>query len=72
MHCVPVACVNFSLGMAAGAINSNPMEARRPSMMSNEVDSVLKSLLPSDSGVASLISEEVDHVLEDALPNQRL
>lgn len=56
--------------MAAGASNTNPMEARRPSVMSKEVDSVLKSLLPSDSGVASLVSEEVDHVLEDALPNQ--
>ena len=58
------------MDMAAGASNSNPMEAQRPSVMSTEVDSVLKSLLPSDSGVASLVSEEVDHVLEDALPNQ--
>ena len=56
--------------MAAGASNSNPMAARRPSVVSKEVDSVLKSLLPSDSSVASLVLKEVDHVLEDALPNQ--
>jgi hypothetical protein len=52
--------------MNAGANNNSVEEMRRPSVVSHEVDSVLKALLPLGSGVPKVSPD--DDVLEDALP----
>ncbi len=52
--------------MDAGANNTSTVEMRRPSVVSHEVDSVLKALLPYGSGVAKVSLD--NDVLEDALP----
>lgn len=64
------ACVRFRkhelMGMDAGANNTSTLEMRRPSVVSHEVDSVLKTLLPYGSGVPKVSLDS--GVLEDALP----
>jgi len=54
------------MGMDAGANNTSTLEMRRPSVVSHEVDSVLKTLLPYGSGVPKVSLDS--GVLEDALP----
>ncbi len=54
------------MGMDAGANKTSTLEMRRPSVVSHEVDSVLKHLLPYGSGATGVNLD--NDVLEDALP----
>lgn len=65
MHALEFASMTL-MGMNAGANKTSVEDMRRPSVVSREVDSVLKALLPYGSGVPK-VSHDND-VLEDALP----